>query len=101
MRGTLARVVAFLPVGADLTPAEFRRRHRAILILLWAQAAGTLRFGLLNHVNPPVAVSESLLIAGLRRLPATEVLPPRFRSASATLSLITTSPYIVHSSAAH
>ena len=95
MKGTLARVIAFLPVGADLTPAEFRRRHRAILILIWAQAAGTLVFGLLNHVYPPVAVSESLLIAGLGGVAAIEVLAPRFRSAIATLALITTSAVIV------
>src|SRR5229473_2808084 len=95
MKDTLARVIAFLPVGADLTPPEFRRRHRAILILIWAQAAGTLVFGLAEHVYAPVAVLESLLIAGLGAVAAIDLLSPRFRAAIATLGLITTSAVLV------
>jgi len=63
--------------------------------LIWAQAAGTLLFGLANHVYPPVAVLESLIIAVLGGVAAIEELAPRFRSAIATLALITTSAVIV------
>src|SRR5712691_11073737 len=95
LTGAGAKVIAFLPAGADLTPAEFRRRHRAILYLIWAQAAATLLFGLANHVYPPVVVLESLVIAALGGVAAINVLAPRFRSAIATLTLITTSAVIV------
>jgi signal transduction histidine kinase/DNA-binding response OmpR family regulator len=95
MKNTLERVIAFLPAGTDLTTAEFERRHRAILYLIWAQAAGTLLFGLANHVYPPVAVLEALIIAALGGVAAIPVLAPRFRSAIATLALITTSAVIV------
>jgi signal transduction histidine kinase/CheY-like chemotaxis protein len=90
-----AKATAFLPAGADLAYDEFQRRHRAILYLIWAQAAGTLVFGLANNVYPPVVVLECVLIAGLGGVAAIEVLSPRFRSAIATLALITTSAVIV------
>ena len=91
----VARVMAFLPTGGTLTHAEFARRHRAIVYLIWAQAAGTLVFGLASHVYPPVVVLETLLIAALGGVATIEVLAPRFRSAIATLALITTSAVIV------
>jgi signal transduction histidine kinase len=84
-----------MPAGGNLTYAEFTRRHRAIVYLVWVQAAGTLLFGLTNHVYPPIVVAETLLIAALGALAAVEVLAPRFRSAIATLALITTSAVIV------
>src|SRR2546430_17494423 len=49
LRDLVARVVAFLPAGADLTSAEFERRHSGILYLLWAQAVGVFVFGLVQR----------------------------------------------------
>ena len=93
--GIVARVMAFLPTGADLPYPEFQRRHRMIVYLIWVQAVGTLVFGLARHVYPPVVVLECLLIAALGRVAMIEVLAPRFRAAIATLALITTSAVIV------
>jgi hypothetical protein len=93
--GMVARVMALLPAGGNLTYPDFKRRHRAIVYLIWIQAAGTLVFGLVSHVYPPIAVVECLLIAALGGLAVIEVLAPRFRSAIATLALITTSVVIV------
>ena len=90
-----SRVMAFLPAGGNLSHADFTRRHRAIVYLIWVQAVGTLLFGLANHVYPPIVVAETLLIAALGGLAVVEVLAPRFRSAIATLALITTSAVIV------
>jgi hypothetical protein len=95
MGATATRVMAFLPTGADLPYTEFERRHRWIVYLIWAQAAGTLLFGLARHVYPPAVVLECLLIAALGRVAMIEVLAPRFRAAIATLALITTSAVIV------
>ena len=95
MAAMASKVMAFLPAGGNLSHAEFTRRHRAIVYLIWVQAAGTLLFGLANHVYPPIVVVETLLIAALGGLAAIEVLAPRFRSAIATLALITTSAVIV------
>ena len=90
-----ARVIALLPAGGNLTYAEFQRRHQAIVYLVWIQAFGTLLFGLANHGYPPIVVAETALIAALGGVARIEVLAPRFRSAIATLALITTSAVIV------
>ncbi len=93
--GMAARIMALLPTGGNLTFADFKRRHRAIVYLIWVQAAGTLVFGLVRNVSPPAVVLESLLIAALGGVATIEVLAPRFRAAIATLALITTSAVIV------
>jgi signal transduction histidine kinase len=90
-----ARLMAFMPSGRTLAPAEFKRRHRTIVHLIWVQAAGLVVFGLANHIYPPIVVSECLLIAALGGLATVEVLAPRFRASIATLALITTSAVIV------
>ena len=93
--GIVARVIAFLPSGGNLSHADFKRRHRMIVYLVWVQAAGTLLFGLAMHVYPPVVVLECVLVAALGGVAAIDLLAPRFRSAIATLALITTSAVIV------
>jgi hypothetical protein len=93
--GIVAKLMVLLPAGGNLTYADFKRRHRAILYLIWAQAVGTLLFGLAKHIYPPVVVLECLVIAALGGVAAVEVLAPRFRAAIATLALITTSAVIV------
>ena len=93
--GLVARVLAFLPAGGNLTYVEFQRRHRLIVYLIWIQAAGTLVFGLVRQVYPPLVVLETFLIAALGGVATIKVLAPRFRSAIATLALITTSAVIV------
>jgi hypothetical protein len=90
-----ARVIALLPAGGNLTYAEFQRRHKAIVYLVWIQAFGTLLFGLANHGYPPIVVAETALIAALGGVAWFEMLAPRFRSAIATLALIVTSAVIV------
>src|ERR1700682_752940 len=91
----VTRVMAFLPSGGDLPYADFLRRHRTVVYLIWVQAAGTLVFGLVRDVYPPVAGLECLIIAALGGVAMIEVLAPRFRAAIATLALITTSAVIV------
>ena len=90
-----ARLMALLPAGGDLSYAEFKRRHRVIVYLIWIQAIGTLLFGLVSQVYPPIVVLECLAIAALGGVAAFEGLAPRFRSAIASLALITTSAVIV------
>jgi hypothetical protein len=94
-RAMVTRLVAFLPSGGDLPYTEFKRRHRTIVYLVWAQAVGTLLFGLIRDLYPPVVVLECSIIAALGGVAMIEALAPRFRSAIATLALITTSAVIV------
>jgi signal transduction histidine kinase/ActR/RegA family two-component response regulator len=90
-----ARVMAFLPPHAELSDADFKRRHGAILYVVWAQAAGALLFGVAHHAYLPVVILETLTIAALGALAAIEVLAPRFRSALATFALIITSALLI------
>jgi hypothetical protein len=48
----MANVLAWLPTGVDLTDDEFRRRHRLILVLLWAHVPFLVVLGLV--VGRPV-----------------------------------------------
>jgi signal transduction histidine kinase/DNA-binding response OmpR family regulator len=89
------RVGKFLPTGANLTAAEFQRRHRAIVWLVLLQDAGLFIFGLTRHVNPLAVVLECAVIAGLGGVAAVRVLSPRFRAAVATVALVITSSVVV------
>ena len=93
--GLKDRFIVFLPTGATLADAEFERRHRAILYLIWIQAVGTLVFGLIRDVGVWFAFGETACIAALGGVAAIRVLAPRFRAAIATLALITTSAVVV------
>ena len=92
---SLRRFGNFLPTGANLTAAEFQRRHRAIVWLVLLQDAGLFIFGLARHVNPLAVVLECAVIAGLGGVSAVRVLSPRFRAAVATAALVITSSVVV------
>jgi methyl-accepting chemotaxis protein len=64
----MVTLLAWLPTGADLTDAEFRRRHRLILAVLWLHLPLLLTMGVL--LGRPidqvlVAVTPLVVLAGI------------------------------------
>lgn len=87
---------ASLPQGRLLPEPEWRKRHRAIVALLWAHAIGLAVFGVLMGYEPLHSIAEAGLvaiaavIAGLRQ-PSRKV-----RAGVASWGLITSSALLVH-----
>jgi diguanylate cyclase (GGDEF)-like protein/PAS domain S-box-containing protein len=86
----------WLPKGNTIPDAAWRQRHRAILILLWAQAVGLAIFGAAAGYEWQHSLAEAALVAACG-LPATATrLNRRIRSAAATLGLVSASALLVH-----
>jgi signal transduction histidine kinase len=92
-----ARPWAELPAGRALPEAEFRRRHRWLLAVLWAHAPALAAFGLLQGAGPVHALLEGGVavgaIAGLATLGARR---RKAATALVALGLLTCSALLVH-----
>ncbi|MEA3136015.1 MAG: two-component system, NarL family, sensor histidine kinase BarA [Thermoplasmata archaeon] len=85
------RLRAWLPQGRGLTQAEWRIRHRAMVVLILAHAVGLALFGLAQHWSPVYAVGEGLVIGVLGVVAALPQLSRSMRSGVAALALVTSS----------
>jgi signal transduction histidine kinase len=93
--GPAARARRLLPRGHTLPDGEFRRRHRALLVLLWLHAVAVPLWGLERGYD----VSHSALEGGsiaLWAAAATLVGARRAGPALVALGLLTSSAVIVH-----
>lgn len=59
----LDRIRHALPEGRALPEAVWRQRHRAILVLLWLQAAGIVVFGVLRGYGLVHSLIEGSFVA--------------------------------------
>ena len=85
-----------LPQGRSLTDDVWRKRHRAILVLLWLHSVGVFSFAFARGYGLPHALFEGSAV-GLPALVATWSTPPRVvRAASASFGLLTASAILVH-----
>ncbi|MDQ3703153.1 MAG: ATP-binding protein, partial [Chloroflexota bacterium] len=98
--GWLGRIAgqlwATLPEGRALPEAAWRDRHRAVLVLLWLHALGLATFGVALGYGLAHSVAEGAVIAAAAVLAAQPRLGRRWRSAVASLGLITASAVLVH-----
>jgi len=99
--GLWARVRQLLPEGRELPEAEWRVRHRTILVIVFAHAAGLALFGVARGWPLPFDLGEGALIAALGAVAAFPILGRRFRSSVAALGLVTSSAVLVQFSAAY
>jgi signal transduction histidine kinase len=93
--GAVARVRRLLPRGHTLPAQELRRRHRALLVLLWLHAIVVPLWG----VDRGFGLGHTLLEAGaisLCAVAATLVGPRRGGALLVALGLLTSSAVIVH-----
>jgi hypothetical protein len=94
--GVGSRMRRWAPAGAGLPPAAWRKRHRGVVSILWVHAIGLTIFGFVRGVDPVHAVVEGGTIGLLAALAAQPRGGQRFRSAVATLGLISCSAVLVH-----
>ena len=92
----LTGALALAPRGLPLPELHWNRRHRAILVLLWAHAFGLSAFGALQGYGVFHSISESSLIAAAALLAAQRKLPRELRAAVASLGLVVSSALLVH-----
>jgi PAS domain S-box-containing protein len=85
-----------LPQGRSLPAEAWERRHRVMLGLLWAHAAGIPLFGLVRGYSLGHSLLESSPVAAAAALAAFGGSSRRVRSSAATLGIMTSSAILVH-----
>jgi diguanylate cyclase (GGDEF)-like protein len=85
-----------LPKGRSLPEEIWRRRHRGILVLLWAHAVGIACFGVLRGHGLAHSLSEATVVAGIALLASRQQLARGLQSGAATVGLVTCSAILVH-----
>jgi diguanylate cyclase (GGDEF)-like protein/PAS domain S-box-containing protein len=98
---TISRLLAALPRGETLPPAIWRRRHRTMLILVFAHAIGLAVFGITRGFGIGHSLLEGLPIASLGAIAAVSWLPSRVRASMVALGLLTSSAVLVHMAGGH
>lgn len=85
-----------LPQGGSLPEEVWRRRHRAILFLLWGHVVGVPVFALIRGFSPVHSLVEGGAVVVFAALAIQPVGGRKFRSAMAALGLLTSSAVLVH-----
>jgi diguanylate cyclase (GGDEF)-like protein/PAS domain S-box-containing protein len=94
--GIVARLRHALPQGQTLPDEVFRRRHRALLILLWAHAVGLALFGIAQGYGVVHGIQEGLIVAAFAGTAMLLRSRKRVAAAMVSLGLITSSAVLVH-----
>ena len=85
-----------LPRGRPLPAETWARRHRAILVLLWAHVAAVFVFAVLTNHGIPMAVTEASSVAAAALVASWSRWSQRVRAAAASFGLVTASAMFVH-----
>jgi diguanylate cyclase (GGDEF)-like protein/PAS domain S-box-containing protein len=94
--GVLGRLRAWLPQGETLPAADWDRRHRGLLFLLWALAAGMPVYGIARGYSVGHSLFESAPLVTLAALGSLRLGNRRVRSAMVSLGLLTASAVAIH-----
>lgn len=96
LSGLLNRFQAVLPQGHPLPEPAWRARHRVMLVLLWLHVGGLVAFGLLMGEGLAHVALEGALVATAALIAGNNAGGRRWRSAAASIGLITASAVLVH-----
>ncbi|HEU5004150.1 MAG TPA: EAL domain-containing protein [Actinomycetota bacterium] len=96
LRHAPAKLAAMLPSGGSLALPEWRRRHRAIVWLLWAHVVGVEIYGLIRGFSFIHVSLEVCVMALCAHVANRESLTPKRRSIAASIGLMTASAELVH-----
>jgi methyl-accepting chemotaxis protein len=83
----MASLLAWFPTGVDLSDAEFRRRHRLLLVLLWAHVPFLLAVALIN-ARPLDQAAASIGAVAALALAASSVRHRVAASCAASIGLL-------------
>jgi diguanylate cyclase len=92
----LVAVWNWLPKGQLLPEHIWRRRHAAIVWLLWLQTPALIAFGLAQGQSLPHMLQEGALLAAAAWLASSERFSMTQRVIAASFGLITSSAILVH-----
>ncbi len=92
----LASLWALIPRGRGLPDDVWCRRHRAVLVLLWAHVVAISAFGMLQGFGAPHSLFEASTVAGAAFLASWDRLGRTARAGFASLGLLTSSAVLVH-----
>ena len=95
-RDAVRRALAWFPSGRSLPDAVWERRHRGLLILLWAHVPALFVFALATGNPPQHALLEIVPIVLCALVGQREQLGRRGRAAAVTIGLLTCSAVLVH-----
>lgn len=84
-----------IPEGRALSETEWRGRHRGILVLLWLHAVGLTAIGIYKGFGVSQSIAEGLVVAILALAATRTTISRSFRSALASVGLITSSAILV------
>lgn len=95
-RAAFQRALAWLPRGHTLPDVVWERRHRGLLILLWAHVPALVLFALARGNPLGHALLEMVPIVTCALLGGISSLSRRWRAAAVTIGLLTCSAILVH-----
>lgn len=90
------RVLRFLPRGGTLPVEEWKTRHRALLVLLWANAFGLPIFGIASGYGVDHSLLHATGLFGFAALAMVPRLGRLGRSLCVSLGLLTAAALLVH-----
>jgi diguanylate cyclase (GGDEF)-like protein/PAS domain S-box-containing protein len=96
LMGFAGRVRHVLPQGNTLPEEVFRKRHKALLILLWAHVIGLPLFGIAQGYGVLHSIQEGLAVAVFAVLAMIMRRRQRVAAGLVSLGLITSSAILVH-----
>jgi diguanylate cyclase (GGDEF)-like protein len=94
-RSLVRQALSALPQGQLLPEQSWRRRHRAIVVLLWLHAVGLVGFGMLEGMGVVASVTSPLIVAVAAVFASLDLLGRRMRSLAASFGLVTCSALVV------
>jgi diguanylate cyclase (GGDEF)-like protein/PAS domain S-box-containing protein len=86
----------WLPRGSSLPAEVWERRHRGILVLLWAHIPALFAFGVIKGVGVPHAIFETSIVASLALMASIRSGGRRLSTVIASVGLLTCSAELVH-----
>jgi len=90
------QVAAALPRGHELPQRDWERRHRGMLFVLWAHAAGIFLYSLLRERDLLHAVVEGGVVSIAGLVASWPRASRRFQAISVCVGLLTSSAVLVH-----
>ena len=94
--GWVRRALGALPQGKGVAPADWDRRHRGLLVILWLHVVGVPVFGLLQGYSLGHSLLEGTLLVVAAVAAQARPLNHRLRSGAVSLGLLTSSGLLVH-----